>query len=854
MPAPGTTTSCSARPSPGRRSSWPGARAITESLTIDGCSNAPNSPDPCVGLRGADKTVDALDVRADGVTVRGLAITNAAIGIAYEKGHTGLLVRGSWLGVGLGGGAEANAVGIELAGDGAEVGGTGGATGNAPADRNVVVANGVGIRVLGGDQNRILGNYVGVKADGSTAAGNELGVLVAGIANDPASGNVVGGRVSEAAAATPSCDDACNVISGTSAGLGLNLHGANSSQTPAVDAIVRGNFVGLDAAGSSARPNRVGIAVGRGVATIGGDAGARDRNYVAGGLMGISYEQIVSAARPSSLQGNFVGLDSSGSVAVAPPANAGIAVLCFTADSWTVAENRVVTSGGRGLVIQGEHGVVSENTVGLGTGGEIFPPVPFSMVIEGANLSIADNTLASSSGSGIWLHSGQNVPLAGNRIGVGEGHGVGTGIRLEGTVSGNTIGGDGAAANRIENAGRGITIGGDGNDRNRIGDNRGHAQVAFIDVTDPVGPGNDPATGANAGIQAPAITAAGNWVARGTAVPGATVQVFLSGSGAGAFPAGIDDLLGSATAGPSGAWELEYDSALAPGSVVTAIQTDAQGNSSEPSPGAGLDETPPGAVLITGGPADLGNDPTPTFDFEGEPEALLFCFLDQDEPVRCDGAFTAGSPLSEGEHAFHVVQMDAAGNFGPETTREFELDLTAPAAPAIVAGPVGQTTVAVPAFAFTGEPDASFSCDIDNGPPAPCDGGSFSPAAPLGIGEHVFRVVQTDAAGNSSPETARGFALVRPSLPPRVDSRAPDTKVKGPRRVTAPRARFLLGSSEAGSTFQCRLDRGPFKSCRTKLTLKRLTGGRHLLRVRAIDRAGNVDPTPARKAFRVGVT
>jgi hypothetical protein len=63
---------------------------------------------------------------------------------------------------------------------------------------------------------------------------------------------------------------------------------------------------------------------------------------------------------------------------------------------------------------------------------------------------------------------------------------------------------------------------------------------------------------------------------------------------------------------------------------------------------------------------------------------------------------------------------------------------------------------------------------------------------------------------------------------------------------------FRFRSDEPpGSHFECKLDNGAFKPCRARHTTKRLKFGKHVLRVRAVDAAGNRDPTPAVDRFRV---
>ncbi len=85
------------------------------------------------------------------------------------------------------------------------------------------------------------------------------------------------------------------------------------------------------------------------------------------------------------------------------------------------------------------------------------------------------------------------------------------------------------------------------------------------------------------------------------------------------------------------------------------------------------------------------------------------------------------------------------------------------------------------------------------------------------------------------------------------DTTPPDTKiVKGPPKKThKTTVKFKFTSTEGGSTFQCKLDRKPFKTCSSPKKYKKLKPGKHVFKVRAIDKAGNVDPTPAKRKFTV---
>jgi len=86
-----------------------------------------------------------------------------------------------------------------------------------------------------------------------------------------------------------------------------------------------------------------------------------------------------------------------------------------------------------------------------------------------------------------------------------------------------------------------------------------------------------------------------------------------------------------------------------------------------------------------------------------------------------------------------------------------------------------------------------------------------------------------------------------------VDKKAPETKItKGPKaKIHSTTAKFKFSSSESGSSFECKLDKKPFKKCKSPKRYKKLKPGKHVFKVRAIDAAGNVDGTPAKRKFRV---
>jgi len=91
-----------------------------------------------------------------------------------------------------------------------------------------------------------------------------------------------------------------------------------------------------------------------------------------------------------------------------------------------------------------------------------------------------------------------------------------------------------------------------------------------------------------------------------------------------------------------------------------------------------------------------------------------------------------------------------------------------------------------------------------------------------------------------------------PGQPGSSRRRPPQTRIiRKPHKVTRDRTpTFRFRSNRRGSTFLCKVDRERFRRCRSPFTLRRLSLGLHLFRVKA-RAGGRVDPTPATYRFRV---
>jgi hypothetical protein len=157
---------------------------------------------------------------------------------------------------------------------------------------------------------------------------------------------------------------------------------------------------------------------------------------------------------------------------------------------------------------------------------------------------------------------------------------------------------------------------------------------------------------------------------------------------------------------------------------------------------------------------------------------------------------------------------------------------TRPPVTAITSGPAPLTNVRVPSFAFAaGKAGVTFECRLDGAGWAAC-ASPFSYGA-VGDGGHTFSVRARDRYG-----------IVEPAPPAQtwtVDTTPPETTAIAilPSAVQ-PAATVTLSSNDPGALFQCSTDGGAWAACATPLTAP----GGHLLSVRAVDAAGNPDPTP----------
>lgn len=341
---------------------------------------------------------------------------------------------------------QGNVIGTDVSGaaplgnteDGIIIGSAGNLIGGTSiAARNVISGNAAGVTIFGSAStgNRVQGNFIGTSASGNAGIANSgFGVTLSGAPN-----NLIGGIAPGAG----------NVISGNGAN-GLHIVGALGTGNQ-----VQGNLIGTNAAGNAAVPNGgIGININSSGNTIGGTSAAA-RNVISGNN-GQGVRIVNAGATLNVLQGNFIGTDVNGVVALGNGL-AGVVV--------TGAPNTTI-----GGTTPGARNVISGNGIGtsnptLASGVQLQNGASNNRV-QGNYIGtdVTGNVGLGNVSNGVFVESSTNNLIAGNLI---SGNGfvlVSAGVILStnansNQVQGNYIGTNAAGNAPLGNGGNGVLVG-----------------------------------------------------------------------------------------------------------------------------------------------------------------------------------------------------------------------------------------------------------------------------------------------------------------------------------------------------------------------------------------------------------
>lgn len=239
-----------------------------------------------------------------------------------------------------------------------------------------------------------------------------------------------------------------------------------------------------------------------------------------------------------------------------------------------------------------------------------------------------------------------------------------------------------------------------------------------------------------------------------------------------------------------------------------------------------IDTTGPETTIV-GGPSEVVNTKSVTFNLSSEEEATFLCRLNGGEFVAC-GPSVNYEDLEDASYTLEVVAVDEVGNTGPVVVRRWIVDTVAPET-AMDSGPSGAVNTSSATFEFSSEEGSTFECRLNDEEFRDCE--SSVTYEDLDDGEFTFEVRAIDAAGTL------GLTVIRRW---KVDTVGPETTViDGPSEVTNETSVTFNFSSEEEATYECSLDGEEFVGCGSTVNYEDLGDGDHVFKVRAVDEAGN---------------
>ncbi len=394
-------------------------------------------------VNGANNVIGAPNA-GNLLSANGSSGLNSSGVLLFNSNSNGNLIQGNLIGTDITGSVDLGNVGFGVH---VAVGADNTIGGVTAAARNVISGNDIfGILIGGGETtaNLVQGNFIGTNSAGTTAIPNAvLGVIIFG------PGNTIGGTAAGAG----------NVISGNG-GEGIAI-----GSSLAIGNIVQGNLIGTDASGTADLGNAgSGVHLSVGVNNIIGGTAAGARNVISGnGAEGVTIDQ---GATGNFVQGNFIGTDSSGTVEI-HNGFAGVFINGANGNTigGTVAGARNVLSGGadRGLTILGDGNITQGNFIGTDVSGTVALGNKLGgMLIIGSNNLVggtaagARNVISGNDIDGVQIASAgsSNNLIQGNFIGtdvngtadLGNGR---VGVIISAEATNNTVGGISDAARNV---------------------------------------------------------------------------------------------------------------------------------------------------------------------------------------------------------------------------------------------------------------------------------------------------------------------------------------------------------------------------------------------------------------------
>ncbi|MGP0066722.1 MAG: right-handed parallel beta-helix repeat-containing protein [Isosphaeraceae bacterium] len=342
-----------------------------------------------------------------------------------------------------------NGTGVLINGDAAgnQIGG------DLNSDPNIISGNsgsGILIEDPGTSGNTVAGNYIGTDSSGQTDGSgqspiaNEFGITITSATN-----NTIGGSTTTGAG---------NVISGnTNEGVEIDV-GATRN-------FIVGNKIGTNESGATSIGNAIGIQISSSsYNTIGGTS--PDELNLISGNNSIGVQILNSDAMKNLVEGNWIGINASGSATINAPIltdSYNIGVQIDDSPSNTIGgtlggSGNVISGFGVGIELDGgdaHTNIIQGNQIGANSSAGILPgSIGIGVYLDGAGLDTVGGSTADNAGNdilgysiyGVYIYGPQSTGnlVQGNTIGPPDINGRLVGIAIQ-DASSNTIGGTTAA-------------------------------------------------------------------------------------------------------------------------------------------------------------------------------------------------------------------------------------------------------------------------------------------------------------------------------------------------------------------------------------------------------------------------
>jgi DNA-directed RNA polymerase specialized sigma24 family protein len=257
-------------------------------------------------------------------------------------------------------------------------------------------------------------------------------------------------------------------------------------------------------------------------------------------------------------------------------------------------------------------------------------------------------------------------------------------------------------------------------------------------------------------------------------------------------------------------------------------------------------QDPTGIQSSTHGIGEQTSDATITVRWTPAPDATGYSISWSSEPELPDetadlagNQAVASKVVTPGQWWFNLRTRSADGDW-THTVHIGPYVVVAVPNTTIASRPPKASNDRNPVFGLEASGEGIFECSLDAEPFEACSSGVV--LGRLRDGRHKFEARVRDRYGNADASPAAWIW--------RLDTKAPQTRIDS---VETERDhgvfRFSSGSGQA--VFECRLDDGDFRRCKSPLTLRGVPDGDHALFVRATDPAGNSDRSPAIERWTV---